>query len=63
MESLFSMNNLDDNIEEVVNIISDNLNLVDDLSDEQVDKLISYLQSEIKRKQILLNELKNNVES
>lgn len=57
------MNNLDDNIEEVVNIISDNLNLVDDLSDEQVDKLISYLQSEIKRKQILLNELKNNVES
>lgn len=57
------MNNLDDNIEEVVNILSDNLNLVDDLSDEQVDKLISYLQSEIKRKQILLNELKNNVES
>lgn len=54
------MNYNKDNIEEIYNLLNDDINLIDKLSDEQVDLLIEYLETEIERKEKLLESLKNN---
>jgi len=48
-----------DNLENYVTMLSDDLSLVDGLSDEMDDMLINYLENEIPRKQEILEKLKN----
>ena len=50
--------NLDlNNLDECINILTDDQSLVDELPEEAVDTLIDYLQKEIARKETLLKQL------
>lgn len=49
-----------DNIEELVNVLTDNQEYVDKLNEEQVDYLINYLEKEIEKQEKILDELKNS---
>lgn len=57
------MNYNQEKLEEIISFLNTNDELINRLTDEQVDILIKYLKYKIKQKQELLEELKNNVES
>lgn len=46
-----------DNLEQYISMLSDDISLVDNLSDDVVDMLIKYLESEVARKQEIIKEL------
>lgn len=45
-------------LEDYVNMLTDNLDLVDELSDDVVEYLIEYVEAKIKEKDKILSELK-----
>jgi hypothetical protein len=47
-------------LEYYVQLLSENIDALDSLPDELVDQIIIYLQSEIERKEKLLNEIESN---
>ena len=46
-------------LEEYVNVLTDNLDLVDELSDDVVEDLIKYVEIEIEDKDKILSQLKS----
>lgn len=53
----------ENNVEKIIDILNSNNDIVDRLSDEQVDYLINYLSEKIKHQEKILDNLKNSVES
>ena len=53
------MEDLSSELEEYISLLSSNIDMVDDLPDEVVDKLIVYLEKEVNLKEAILKKLKN----
>ena len=62
MEGNVSMD-INNNLESYVQMLTDDLELVDNLSEEAVDTLINYLENKIQKKERILNELKKSSEN
>ena len=54
---------INNNLESYVQMLTDDLELVDNLSEEAVDTLINYLENKIQKKERILNELKKSSEN
>lgn len=57
------MNLSENDLEKIIDAISDNEEVINSLKGEQIDYLINYLQSKIKEKENILEQLKKNVEN
>ena len=55
-----SMNIDKNNIDSYIQLLTEDLSLIDSLSDDVVEFLINYLELEITRKEKMLEELKKN---
>lgn len=55
-----SMNIDENNIDSYIQLLTEDLSLIDSLSDDVVEFLIKYLEVEITKKEKMLEELKKN---